>query len=382
MKTKMHTVAHHFGEPLSRHAAQFIADSVLNACTHDSLGNLVPIRWHNRSWSVRVRRSAPRRRPQGRPVAGARRFSSGAAVHCPPAVPSLRLPRARLGVARSSRHGFTLVELLVVIAIIGILASMLFPALARMKVAAQVRKAQMQIGQIAQAIQNYEKDYTKFPVSSGSDYSAVNAMNAAANNTNDFTYGTVNLKCAGAAAGTFAPGPGFLRPGGVASTDTLADDGRGYQTNNSEVMAILLDMERLPNGQPTLNLGHVKNPKMTKYLSANLVNDTVSSGIGQDLVYRDPWGNPYIITIDLNYDDKARDAFYKLQKVSQKTSGSPIGYNGLINSHTPPNPPNGNNDYYEFNGSVMVWSAGPDKMIDPTVPANQGANKDNVVSWK
>jgi hypothetical protein len=30
----------------------------------------------------------------------------------------------------------------------------------------------------------------------------------------------------------------------------------------------------------------------------------------------------------------------------------------------------------------MVWSAGPDKLIDPNVGANSGANKDNIVSWK
>jgi hypothetical protein len=30
----------------------------------------------------------------------------------------------------------------------------------------------------------------------------------------------------------------------------------------------------------------------------------------------------------------------------------------------------------------MVWSAGPDKKTDITVSANQGANKDNVLSWQ
>ncbi len=30
----------------------------------------------------------------------------------------------------------------------------------------------------------------------------------------------------------------------------------------------------------------------------------------------------------------------------------------------------------------MVWSAGPDGKIDPGSPANQGANKDNILSWK
>ena len=30
----------------------------------------------------------------------------------------------------------------------------------------------------------------------------------------------------------------------------------------------------------------------------------------------------------------------------------------------------------------MVWSAGPDGMIDPNSPATKGANKDNILSWK
>ena len=29
----------------------------------------------------------------------------------------------------------------------------------------------------------------------------------------------------------------------------------------------------------------------------------------------------------------------------------------------------------------MVWSAGPDKMIDPGAPADKGVNKDNILSW-
>ncbi len=38
--------------------------------------------------------------------------------------------------------------------------------------------------------------------------------------------------------------------------------------------------------------------------------------------------------------------------------------------------------FYEANSPVMVWSAGPDKMIDPNALATVGANKDNVLSWK
>jgi hypothetical protein len=150
--------------------------------------------------------------------------------------------------------------------------------------------------------------------------------------------------------------------------------------NNSEIMAVLLDVETWPNGVVTLNAGHVKNPLKTKYLTAQSVSDTSSPGLGKDGIYRDPWGNPYIITVDLNYDEHARDVFYRLNAVSKDpgVGSSPNGLYGLQNFKDP----TGGTDTFEDNDKIMVWSAGPDKMINPAVKANQGANKDNVLSWK
>jgi hypothetical protein len=112
--------------------------------------------------------------------------------------------------------------------------------------------------------------------------------------------------------------------------------------------------------------------------------DASSPGVGTDLVYRDPWGNPYIITMDLNYDEQCHDAYYCQRAVSQNPPGSPtsqIGFNGLFNPDL-----NGQSDNYLYHGKVMVWSAGPDRMFDnatpPTTPANAGYNKDNVLSWQ
>src|SRR5207249_2575751 len=144
--------------------------------------------------------------------------------------------------------------------------------------------------------------------------------------------------------------------------------------NNAEIMAALLDLEAYGNGMPTINKDHVKNPQRTPFLNATSVNATNVNGVGPDGVYRDPWGQPYIISIDLNGDGKCRDAFYRLASVSKVPSGTG-GLFGLYNSQANP-------DNFEFNGSVMVWSAGPDKMIDPKIPANTGVNKDNVLSWK
>ena len=256
-------------------------------------------------------------------------------------------------VLRKRRSGFTLIELLVVIAIIAILAAMLLPALAAVKRKARVKQAQLQMGQIADAIHRYESENGRFPVSGP-------AMAAASAAGEDFTYG-VN----------------FLRTNNASITGLLPGFYTGYAPDNSEIIAILMDFTNYPyNGLTTVNTNHVKNPKKERYLTANMVSDQISPGVGSDLVYRDPWGNPYIITLDLNYDEKARDVLYRIARVSQQSGQS--GYNGLFNSRDPGGAGNG----FESNSKVMIWSLGPDKKFDPQNPANVGDNKDNVLTWK
>ena len=65
------------------------------------------------------------------------------------------------------------------------------------------------------------------------------------------------------------------------------------------------------------------NPQQTKFLNATMVSDTVSPGVGLDGVYRDPWGDPYVISMDLNYDGVCQDAFYCQQSVSKPPVATP-----------------------------------------------------------
>ncbi len=142
-------------------------------------------------------------------------------------------PKARAAFSRHAsrvtRHtlAFTIVELLTVIAIIAILAALLLPALSAAKIHAQKTQARLQAQDIVTAIQNYDSAYSRFPVSKGVQTAA---------GGDEFTYG-------GSVLAPFTPGtiPAI------------------YTTNNSEVIAILMDYTNYPDGSgPTVNANYRK----------------------------------------------------------------------------------------------------------------------------
>lgn len=138
-------------------------------------------------------------------------------------------------------------------------------------------------------------------------------------------------------------------------------------SGNSEIMIVLLAREQLPNRE-------LQNSRKIVFMDLKQARSTSDSGLGPDGVYRDPWGNPYIITLDLNGDGYCEDALYSRPAVSSNT----VGKQGARRFESA----GANPDSFYLKTEMMIWSMGPDGTADPNTPAGQGTNSDNILSWE
>ena len=241
-----------------------------------------------------------------------------------------------------------LIEILVVLPIIAALAALLMRASVPFNRPAKIPQARTEINSLIAAITAYQTAYSRFPTASFKP-----------SGSNDFTFGT------------FETGAAVF---GITNAS-------GRQANNSEVIAALMDLTQFGNGNRTPNTNHSLNPQQTSFLAARMTGDTKSPGVGLDGVYRDPWGNPYIITVDFDGDGRTRDAFYCLASVSERAADQAEGLNSLVRPTPPPYNSTSASNSFEAKVRVMVWSLGPDGKADASKKANEGVNKDNILIW-
>tara|TARA_Y100000588_G_C13903416_1_gene773891 strand:- start:17 stop:715 length:699 start_codon:yes stop_codon:yes gene_type:complete len=226
---------------------------------------------------------------------------------------------------KNQKVGLTLLEILAVIAIIAILASILIPAIVRGKIRAKVGMAKVDCQTIATSIKQYYDDYKRYPTRKGQKANTKGG---------DLTFDSVNLP-------------------------------------NSDAIVILIDDTELSD----VNKNHRANYKKTRYFEPKMTGNYDDQGIGPDGIFRDPFGNPYVISVDLNNDDKCSDLLYEMPGISGIASER-IGHHGLMRETI------GGEELFVLPGSVMVWSAGPDKETSWNVNAKEGVNYDNIIGWQ
>jgi prepilin-type N-terminal cleavage/methylation domain-containing protein len=233
--------------------------------------------------------------------------------HRPPPVPVLNEQRFTKPLThrffyRRHGQGFTLIELLVVIAIIAILAGILLPVLSGVKKRAKIAQARTEMTNLRGAIKAYEADYHRFPATREWETKA---------GDKDLTLGLTTA-------------------------------------SNSVAMQILMNLDTKPDGA---NKAHVRNPKNVVYFEAKPAASDRTGGLGTDEIFRDPWGFPYIITMDLNGDNRCYDEHYSVLPQGADPKPKGLQYE---------------NGWY-LNGDIMIWSVGAD---------GKTTGNDNILSWE
>jgi prepilin-type N-terminal cleavage/methylation domain-containing protein len=146
-----------------------------------------------------------------------------------------------------SRRAFTLIELLVVISIIAILAGLAFPALNGAIDAAKKVKAKNDVVQIVSAIKAYQTEYGKLPIWSE-----------------------------------------------VSSGKIEAD--------NDKLFNVL-------RGSATIGEQGAMNPRRIPFIEIR-VSKGAKDGLGvNDGKFYDPWGKPYKIWLDIDYNNEVEDMY-------------------------------------------------------------------------
>ncbi len=200
---------------------------------------------------------------------------------------------------RYNLMAFTLIELLVVIVIITVLMGLAFPVFQGVQNQAKRTQAKSDLMQIVTAVNAYSAEYGKYPHTP-----------------------TV---------------PGDTTYGAATANDQLFNELRSVAAAEN------------PRGIVFLSPPDAKD---VNYPRAGISSAPATAG-----QYFDPWGKPYLIRIDTDYDNQVANPF------SQNAGSAPFLRSGVI-----------------------AWSFGRDALSQstttPAADKDSGTNKDDIISWQ
>jgi len=250
--------------------------------------------------------------------------------------------------------------LLVVISIIAILAGLLLPAVTKAAGTAKVKKAEVDMNNLVSAIAAYNAAYSRMP-------SSKRTRAAITEQWPDFVYGTQQGGTQVFDSKSKTDYPQVLNKGGI-----------NWNISNAELMAVLsgTEMAKFPPGFPAyapqidqdnkpINFNNALNQKGNIFLNAKIAKGVSPNGLGElDKVLRDPWGRPYIVWVDLDYDNRIVNPFPEVAGQNVRPANDPAAR--------------------FISQPALVMSFGPDGKADFTIPAEarNTVNADNIYSWR
>jgi prepilin-type N-terminal cleavage/methylation domain-containing protein len=167
----------------------------------------------------------------------------------------------RLMQRHSDEQAFTLIELFTVMAVVAILFGIAFPAYISVMERARKTQAKNDLAQIVTAVNAYYTEYGKYPtVSSGADV-----------------------------------------------TFTGTTPGTSSGSSNAALIDVLRNNPTGPNSPTVTSL----NPRGIIFIQppTSNVSNPAKSGIDSAGVWYDPWGSPYNVMIDCNYDNSLTNPY-------------------------------------------------------------------------
>lgn len=224
------------------------------------------------------------------------------------------------------KQGFSLVELLVVIGIISLLAGLMIPAVMSSKAKGMVTQAKADMTAIKMALLAVERDYkTILKVNS--------------------SFNVDGGDCAKAATGYDSNKVYVVRYDGSTAANTSA-----YNALIKE-LSVPRDVAA---GNENFNTRNIKYLDPRPDYSAS----------DDSTLWRDPWGNPYVILINTNAADKVY-----LPYTASNLLAAPANHDG-------------NN--MVLRGKVFVYSLGPNGMDDESFNADNGGKSkaDDIRGWE
>ena len=184
------------------------------------------------------------------------------------------------------RKTFTLVEILVVIGVIAILMGILFPALGVIREKASHKQSITEAKGIHMAVKSFKNEYSYLPFKPASGETGKDVL----------FYGTKAKSCQTTVGDSAV---GFKNDSTTCTSvfkmdDTLVDD---YFT----LFNTLCCQDSSTGKTPTSGDAFDLNPKKIKFLTPGKNFAHAEAG---KRGYRDPWGRPYLVFLDADYDGK------------------------------------------------------------------------------